>query len=114
VPPPDPGLDLNSRFRERREQARRRRKRQRSIALAVAIVAAALVALGATVIGTRVSDDGTPSSAKSTTTTEDQKPKAIQRTPLPAEIRGVHVTMALASIPGRLDHYLSIPGLTAI
>ena len=26
----------------------------------------------------------------------------------------MHVTMALASLPGKLDHYLSIPGLTAL
>src|SRR4029453_13317414 len=33
---------------------------------------------------------------------------------LPQEVRGVHVTMGLASLPGKLDHYLSIPGLTAL
>jgi hypothetical protein len=32
----------------------------------------------------------------------------------PAVIRGVHVTMALASIPGKLDEYLSLSGLNAI
>ena len=38
----------------------------------------------------------------------------MSRTPLPDEVRGVHVTMALASLPGKLDHYLAIPGLTAL
>ena len=33
---------------------------------------------------------------------------------VPDEIRGVHVTMALASLPGRLDQYLGIPGLNAV
>jgi hypothetical protein len=33
---------------------------------------------------------------------------------VPDEIRGVHVTMALASLPGRLRQYLSTPGLNAI
>jgi hypothetical protein len=104
--------DLNERFRQRREEARKRRRRRRSIALAMAIVAAALVALGATVIGTRASDED--QDAQGTTTAEQPKAQAIQRTPLPAEVRGVHVTMALASLPGKLDHYLSIPGLTAL
>jgi hypothetical protein len=104
--------DLNERFRQRREEARKRRRRRRSIVLATAIVAAALVALGATVIGTRAS--GEDQDAQRTTTAERPKAQAIQRTPLPAEVRGVHVTMALASLPGKLDHYLSIPGLTAL
>ena len=104
--------DLNERFRQRREEARKRRRRRRSIVLAIAIVAAALVALGATWIGTRGS--GEPQGSATTTTAEQPRAQAIQRTPLPAEVRGVHVTMALASLPGKLDHYLSIPGLTAL
>ena len=31
-----------------------------------------------------------------------------QPRPYPAEIRGVHVTMALASVPGKIDEYLSL------
>jgi hypothetical protein len=112
--PPESELehDLNERFRQRREEARKRRRRRRTFALAIAIVAAALVALGATVIGTRATDDG--GGTKATTTTEKKKPEPVRRTPLPDEVRGVHVTMALASLPGKLDHYLSIPGLTAL
>ena len=33
---------------------------------------------------------------------------------MPDEMRGVHVTMALASLPGKLDEYLAIPGLNTI
>jgi hypothetical protein len=113
--PPDSELelDLNERFRQRREEARkRRRRRRRTFALAIAIVAAAIVALGATVIGTRASEDGGRTDAA--TTTERKKPEPVRRTPLPDEVRGVHVTMALASLPGKLEHYLSIPGLTAL
>jgi hypothetical protein len=109
---PDSALDPNERFRQRRERARKRLRRNRSIALAGAIVLAALVALGATVIGTRAARD--QASAKSPTTKEKKKAETIQRTPLPQEVRGVHVTMGLASLPGKLDHYLSIPGLTAL
>jgi hypothetical protein len=108
---PDSALDPNERFRQRREHARKRRRRHRSAALAIVILLVALVALGATVIGTRAVQDA---STKSTTRTEKKKPQAIRRTPLPQEVRGVHVTMALASVPGKLDHYLSIPGLTAL
>jgi hypothetical protein len=111
--PPESELerDLNERFRQRREEARRRRRRRRSVLLAVAIVLAALVALGATVIGTRAAhDESSPNSAAK----PRQEKADIQRTPLPAEVRGVHVTMPLASVPGKLDHYLSIPGLTAL
>jgi hypothetical protein len=110
--PPDSELDPNDRFRQRRENARKSRRRHRSIALAAAIVAAALVALGATVIGTRASHDD--KSTKGMNTTEKEKPQAVRRTPLPDEVRGVHVTMALASLPGKLEHYLSIPGLNTI
>jgi hypothetical protein len=105
--------DLNERFRQRREEARqRRRRRQRSVVLALAVVIAALVALGATVIGTRASHDGP--SLRGATTAENEETQSVSRTPLPDEVRGVHVTMALASVPGKLDHYLSIPGLTAL
>jgi hypothetical protein len=112
VPPSELELDLNERFRQRREEARKRRRRRRSVGLALAVVTAALVALGATVIGTRASDGG--GSTEAATTTEKKKPEPVSRTPLPDEVRGVHVTMALASLAGKLDDYLSIPGLTAL
>jgi hypothetical protein len=40
-----------------------------------------------------------------------REPKALQP---PKTIRGVHVTMALASIPGKLDEYLALSGLNTI
>ncbi len=33
---------------------------------------------------------------------------------VPAELRGVHVTMGLASLPGKLDQYIVLPGLNTI
>ena len=33
---------------------------------------------------------------------------------VPREIRGVHVTMSLASLPGKLQQYLALPGLNTI
>jgi hypothetical protein len=108
APEPEPA-GPNERLRARREQARRRRRRHRNIALAVLIVAAALVALGATVIGTRGSHGA---ASKSASTEQKAKPKSPR--PMPDEVRGVHVTMGLASLSGKLDQYLAIPGLNTI
>jgi len=90
--------DPNERFRERRVEARKRRYwLRRTVALVALLVVAGHGSRKAT----------QPKTAKS------QKP-AIQRTPLPTEVRGVHVTMSLANEPGKLDQYLAIPGLTAL
>jgi hypothetical protein len=108
-----PESDPNERFRERRANARKRKYRlRRTIALAALIVIAALIALGATV----VAGHGSGGSEGAKTNTEEAKPqkKAVQRIPLPAEVRGVHVTMALANEPGKVDEYLRVPGLTAL
>lgn len=50
---------------------------------------------------------GAGSSPPATTASAPAKPKPEPR-PYPDEIRGVHVTMALASIPGKIDEYLSL------
>jgi hypothetical protein len=108
-----PESDPNERFRERRANARKRKYRlRRTIALAALIVIAALIALGATV----VAGHGSGGSEGAKTNTEAAKPqkKAVQRIPLPAEVRGIHVTMALANEPGKVDEYLRVPGLTAL
>jgi hypothetical protein len=105
---PEPA-NPNERFRERREQARKRRRHHRTSALAVLIVAVALVALGATVIGTRVSHG---SGAKKATAKEKKKP--LTPRPMPVEVRGVHVTMGLASLTGKFEEYVKIPGLNTI
>jgi hypothetical protein len=77
---------------------------RRAVALIVLLVVAALVALGATFVV------GYGSHARSASAHIGTK----TRTPLPAEVRGVHVTMSLANEPGKLDQYLAIPGLTAL
>ena len=104
-------LDPNERSRRRRAEARRRRFRlRRTVALIGLILVASLVALGATYV---VGHDSHANSASASTRTKPKKP-AIPRRPLPAEVRGIHVTMSLANEPGRLDRYLAIPGLTAL
>jgi hypothetical protein len=105
-------LDPNERFRERRAQSRRRRHYRRRAAigvLALLLVAVAAMAIGATVIR---SGDSSKSSSKA-----GQKPakkKAVLRRPLPTEIRGIHVTPALASDSAKIDEYLAIPGLNTL
>jgi hypothetical protein len=111
VPPESEPVGPNERFRSRREQARKRRRHHRTVALAVLIVAAALVALGATVIGTRGSHGG--GGAEHVASAKNKAKPAGPR-PMPTEVRGVHVTMGLASLTGKLEQYLAIPGLNTV
>jgi hypothetical protein len=104
-------IDPNERFRERRRRDRRRRRQKRAAVAVVVLGLVAGLALGATFF-TR--HDG------SQTTTTAAAPRAkVKRVvaPMPvtppkppAEIRGIHVTMGLASIPGKLDQYMALRG----
>ncbi len=109
---PPESADLNERFRERRSEARKRRRHHRTVALAALLIATALVVLGATVIGTRHLGSGR-SATHTKSAAKKKSPPAGPRA-LPGEVRGVHVTMALASIPGKFDEYLAVQGLNTI
>jgi hypothetical protein len=98
--------DPNERFRERRAQARRRRRRRGAFALGVLLIAAALVGLGATVIGAHSSGKSEAHAKGAKKTLRPASPRA-----LPAEVRGVHVTVALAE---KIDEYLAIEGLNTL
>jgi hypothetical protein len=104
-----PPIDPNERFRERRAQTRRRKRRRRSALIGVVLVGVALAGLGAQFVG---GGPGRPGAAPDG--------DALQATstirPLPLEIRGVHVTMGLASLEGKLEEYVGLAdeGLTAI
>jgi hypothetical protein len=106
-------LDPNEEFRARRRQARRRRAIRRVTVLGVVVVAAAAIALGAGFFGgdgESASNGGSEGRDSAGAASEgDAEPKPEPR-PLPDEMRGVHVTMALASLEGRLEEYY---GLTA-
>jgi hypothetical protein len=105
-------FDPNERFRARRAQVRRRQRFRRNAALAVVvtlIVVGAAVAVGATVIRSEGGD--TASAPKAA---EQPKKKAPKQRPFPAEMRGVHVTAALASDPTNINEYLAIPGLNTL
>jgi hypothetical protein len=102
-------LDPNERFRERRRAARRRKRMRRTAGATALLLVAAAVAAGARGLDTDSEPSGKALAANAS------KQKAQKRGPeVPAEIRGVHVTMALASIPGKLEEYASILGLNTI
>jgi hypothetical protein len=100
-------VDPNERFRSRRRQARRRRAIRRTGALAVVALAAAATTLGARFLTERDAHVAGAGGQTPTTQAAPAQPKPQPR-PYPAEIRGVHVTMALASVPGKIDEYLSL------
>jgi hypothetical protein len=105
-----PPIDPNSRFRERRAAARRRKRLRRSAAVATVLLAVLLVGMGAQFV--QDEQDAAPAADLATLAAS---PATGPRT-LPIELRGVHVTMGLASLPGKLDEYLDLEeeGLTAL
>jgi hypothetical protein len=110
-------LDPNERFRERRRRSRRRRSLRRVIVLAVVALAAAASALGMTFLnGWGGHRTPTAESAGSPSASASKAPSTPQPVALPDEIRGVHMTAALASLDGKLTEYLSLTdkGLTAL
>jgi hypothetical protein len=97
-------LEPNERFRARRAAARRRQRRRRLIAVGVLLTGLLGVAAGAKVI------TGEETAVRASTKPE-AKPKpaaAPQLRALPDEVRGVHVTMALASLDGKFAEYLDL------
>jgi hypothetical protein len=102
--------DPNARHRERRRQRRRRQVRlRRTVAAAVLLALAAGITLGARAVGG--GNGGSTKGAAPERPAAKTKPQPRQ---VPDDIRGVHVTMALASLPGKLDEYLGLPGLNTI
>ncbi|HET8651051.1 MAG TPA: putative glycoside hydrolase [Gaiellaceae bacterium] len=104
-------LDPNDRFRQRRAQARRRRRLRRTVGAIALLLAGAAVAAGAGALpdrSERASSSGVKDASKTKAAPKRRGP------PVPKEIRGIHVTMALASIDGKLEEYTRIPGLNTI
>jgi hypothetical protein len=97
--------DVNARARERRARRRRQVRARRAVAGGILLALAAGITLGARAVGS-----GHQSAAPS-----HARPRPTEQVSYaPKEIRGVHVTMGLASLPGKLRHYLAIPGLNTI
>jgi hypothetical protein len=106
-------MDPNERFRARRAQSRRRSRRRR--AALVAVLLGSVLALGAGWQFRHVGPHGGQRSAEPAQAAV--RPAApVRPRPLPIEIRGIHVTGALASLPGKLAEYaaLSSRGLNTI
>jgi hypothetical protein len=104
-------LDPNEEFRARRRRARRRRGIRRLAVLGIVVVAAAGVALGAGFLagdGGSASNDGSGEREGAAAASEPEAEPKPEPRPLPDEIRGVHVTMALASLDGKLEEYFGL------
>jgi hypothetical protein len=105
-----PPIDPNERFRNRRAAARRRKRLRRGAAVSAGLLGVVLLGAGAQFVGS-----GRPS-ASALESTEVALATPSGTGGLPVEIRGVHITMGLASLPGKLDEYLDLEsdGLTAL
>jgi hypothetical protein len=100
--------DSHALHRERRRELRRRQvRRRRTVAVAILLALAAGITLGARAVG-----GGGKSEVAAEKVTKGQVTAA--RRQVPGEVRGVHVTMSLASLPGKLDEYLTMPGLNTL
>jgi hypothetical protein len=99
-------MDPNERFRARRDQTRRTKRRRRA-----AVLALLLLAVIAVVMGARFVSDKQPASGSAKEPAATPAPRAAAAgspRPLPVEIRGVHVTGALASLPGKFREYVGL------
>ena len=101
-PRPDP----NDRFRYRRLRARKRKRVRRALVGSALVAAAAAIVLGATFFtrGGGHEPEATPAVTRGT----GPAVAVTRRSDVPKEIRGVHVTMGLASIEGKLNQYLAL------
>jgi len=101
-----PSLDPNERFRDRREASRRRKRRRRAVVAGTFLLTVLALAGGMTLAG-KSGKTGTGTGMQAASDAAATLQVALRPRPLPVEIRGVHVTGALASIPGKLAEYES-------
>jgi hypothetical protein len=106
-----PPIDPNERFRERRAASRRRKRLRRGVLVGSLLASVALVGVGAQFVSTPAAPSEAEPGVGALLSTADAGPRS-----LPIEIRGVHVTLGLASLPGKLREYVDLEreGLTAI
>ena len=96
-------VDPNERYRRRRKERRQEVRRRRLIAAGLLLALIGSGVIGA-VLATHIHRHTTPLRAAA----PSPKPRKLEPRPYPKEVRGVHVTMALASLPGRLDRYIAL------
>jgi hypothetical protein len=105
--------DQTAHSHERRRQRRRRQvRRRRLVASAVLLALAAGITLGAHSVGG--GGHAQPATAATPAMKLKLRAAAAGHLPVPKEIRGVHVSMPLASLRGKLQQYLDLPGLNTI
>ncbi|HEX9380074.1 MAG TPA: putative glycoside hydrolase [Gaiellaceae bacterium] len=97
-------VDPNARSKLRRLEAQRRRDKQRLVA-AGALLALIAAGVAGGVIATHVHGHKT---VRAAVRSAKPKPQGLQPRPLPEEVRGVHVTMALAGSPGKLEEFIAM------
>jgi hypothetical protein len=95
-------MDPNERFRARRDQTRRTKRRRRAAVLAFFLLIVIAVVMGARFVG----DNQAGAKPTNATAPVAQTAAATRPRPLPVEIRGVHVTGALASLSGKFKEYV--------
>jgi hypothetical protein len=103
-------MDPNERFRARRDQTRRTKRRRRAAVLAFLLLAVIVIVMGARFVSDNQSKSaaGKPGKASNPTLVKASTATATSPRPLPVEIRGVHVTGALASLPGKFREYIAL------
>ena len=102
-------MEPNERFRARRDNARRRRRRRRAVAFAVLLTLVASLAAGAKFAFMDDSAAHAEAPRAAQVPAKAAQPVAVKAPrKLPAEVRGIHVTMALASLDGKLAEYLKL------
>ena len=101
-------MDPNERFRARRDQTRRTKRRRRAAVLALLLLVVIAVVMGARFVGENQSKSAAATSGQSAIHVVGRAitATAARPRPLPVEIRGVHVTGALASLPGKFREYI--------
>ena len=96
-------IDYTELRRERRALRRRQVRRRRLTALAILVVLAGIAVFGLTRLAT-----GSAGASIELQPVRSVLPPDRFRTPLPEEIRGVHITGPLMSLPGKFDEYLAL------
>ena len=99
-------MDPNERFRARRDQTRRNKRRRRGAVLALLLLAGFVVVMGARFVADGQQTRGTNSAPAVSAPVASVAANAPR--PLPVEVRGVHVTGALASLPGKFREYVGL------
>ena len=98
-------VDPNARYKVRRAEARQRQHKRRLRAAGALLTLIAAGVVGG-VVATRF-DNHHPVRASARAKPKPQV-QGLQPRPLPDEVRGVHVTVALAGIPGKLEEYIAM------